>query len=73
MATINEAMYQRTLRLQNAGMISGQFDETVEVGDDNLPWDAPIIAAFLADDDIQEITITSTNIGFVKTLTKYAR
>ena len=31
---------------------------------------SPIINAWLEDDDIQEITITSTNIGFSRTFTK---
>ena len=32
-----------------------------------------IIQAFLEDDDIQEITITSANIGFSRTFTKQFR
>ena len=53
-------------------MISGQFDQDVEVGDEAapVPWDCELIKAFLADDDIQEMTITSTCFGFTKTLTK---
>lgn len=31
----------------------------------------PLVAAFLADDDVQEITIVSTNIGFVRKLRKF--
>jgi hypothetical protein len=44
----------------------------VEIGtkDVCIPWELSIIAAFLADDDIQEMTICSTNIGFIKTFTK---
>jgi len=66
-------LYSRTLRLKNDGMISGSFEKDVEVGDNNMPWDSPIIVAFLDDDDIREITIVSTCIGFVKTLTKQHR
>lgn len=69
-ATINEAIYKRTLRLQNAGILSGTYDRQVEIGDGSMPWDSPIVAAFLADDDIQEIQIVSTSGGFSKTLTK---
>jgi hypothetical protein len=40
---------------------------------DALPK-SPIIAAFLADDDIQEITICSANLGIVNTYQKrYAK
>lgn len=70
--SINEDIYQRTLRLKSSGVLSGQFDQDVEVGDESvpLPWDCDLVKAFLADDDIQEMTITSTCIGFTKTLTK---
>ena len=70
---INEAIYQRQLRLKGSGVFRGEHSEFVEVDDENLPWDAKIIEAFLSDDDIQEITIVSANIGFVKTLTKQYR
>lgn len=32
-----------------------------------------VLKAWLADDDLQEITVCSTNIGFVKTFTKSFR
>lgn len=67
---INTAIYTRELVYKNNSIISGTFTKTVEVGDENVPWDAPLIAAFLADDDIQSIQFCSTNIGFVKTLEK---
>jgi hypothetical protein len=72
MASINEKIYQRTLRIKSSSMISGQFDQDFEVGDEAapVPWDCELIKAFLSDDDIQEMTITSTCIGFSKTLTK---
>lgn len=57
--------------LKSNGIISGKVEMEVQVGDDSLPWDAPIIQAFLNDEDLQEMTIVSTNIGFVKTITKH--
>jgi hypothetical protein len=70
---INEQIYKRTLRLKSASVISGVYEKEVEVGDESLPWELPIIAAFIADDELQEMTICSTNIGFVKTLRKFYR
>lgn len=67
---INEKLYKRTLALKNSGLLSGQWEREVEIGDENLPWTTPIIKAFLAEDDLQEMTLISTCIGFVKTLTK---
>ena len=38
---------------------------------DSLPWkDIPTISAFLKDDDLQQITVSSGNMGFVRTFTK---
>lgn len=65
-----EDIYQPTLHYEGSSMIAGKTDMEVTPGDDNLPWDAPLIAAFMADNDIQQIKFCSTNIGFVKTLTK---
>ena len=72
MAQINEEIYQRTLHFKNSGIISGTHERDVEIGDESsaVPWNSGIIKAFLEDDDIQEITIVSSCIGFVKTLTK---
>lgn len=72
MPSINEKIYQRTLRLKSSSMLSGHFDRDVNLGDEAvpIPWDCDLVKAFLADDDIQEMTITSTCFGFTKTLTK---
>jgi hypothetical protein len=67
---LNEKIYSPELKYKSSSMISGQIEMTVAAGDENLPWDTPLIAAFLADDDIQSIHFCSTNIGFVKTLQK---
>jgi hypothetical protein len=67
---LNEKIYAPELQYKSSSMISGQIEKTVTVGDENLPWDTPLIAAFLADDDIQSIQFCSTSIGFIKTLQK---
>lgn len=70
---MDEKTFSQTLRLQNNSMLSGKYDKQVTIGDEHLPWDMPIIRAFLDDNDITEMTIVSTNIGFIKTLTKQFR
>ena len=62
--------YADTLTLRNVGMLSGKFTIEVTPGDGNMPWDSDIVKAFLADQDLMEMTLVSTCVGFVKTLTK---
>lgn len=59
------------MRLKNQGVLTGEWEKEVEVGDENMPWDQPIVKAFVEDGDLHEMTIVSANIGFIKTLTKY--
>lgn len=66
---INEKIYTRKLRYQNNSVFEKR-DEIVEIGDDCGLWDIPLVIEFLKDDDIQEISIISSCIGFIKTLTK---
>ena len=63
-------LYQKQIRLQNKSMISGTYDKLVDADAPELPTDMPIIKAWLDDDDIQEITIVSASVGFIKTFTK---
>lgn len=60
-------IYKDTLRVKNVGMISGEWTK-------DIPWSEcrgiPVVDAFLEDNDIQEITVVSTNFGFVRTYTK---
>lgn len=67
-------LYSSKLRYRNSSIIAGELEGEIEIGDPRIPWHDPIISAFLDDDDIQEITLVSTCVGFVKTLTKqYAK
>jgi hypothetical protein len=67
---LNEELYSKELTYKSASVISGQIEMQVIVGDENLPWQSKLIQAFLADDDIQHMQFTSSNIGFVKSLQK---
>jgi hypothetical protein len=58
------------VRIRSNSAISGTTDSVVEVDRTIPPWTIPIVAAFLDDDDIQEMVICSGNTGFVKTFTK---
>ena len=57
------------VRVQSNSVLSGKRDEVLDA-DSKSPWNIAIVAAFLADDDIAEMTIVSPNIGFVKTFIK---
>ena len=71
---MNLEVYSPKLRLKSTSTFTGTIERDVEAGDAILPWHNALVQAFLADDDLQEMTIVSTNIGFVKTLTKqYAK
>lgn len=67
---MNLEIYQDKLRERGSSVFRGQFDALVGIEDIQGP---EILNAFLEDDDIQEITVTSTNIGFTRTITKMYR
>ena len=58
------------VRIQSNSAIAGKSDGIFDVDRSLPPWNISIVAAFLDDEDIQEMTICSGNIGFVKTFTK---
>ena len=60
------------VRIRSNSAISGISDAVCDVDRTIPPWNIPIVAAFLNDVDLQEMTIASGNIGFVKTFTKIA-
>lgn len=70
---MNLEIYSEKLLLKNSGVLSGTFEKEVTIGDENMPWGNPIVKTFLDDDDIQQMEIVSTCIGFVKRLTKQYR
>lgn len=67
---MNLQLYDSKVRCRTISMISG--DHAEELAHTELP-DMPVIQAFLDDDDLQELRICSTNIGFVRTFSKLFR
>ena len=69
---MNSNTYKQEVIIKGNGFLSGKYEIEVAVGDPSQVglWDIPLVKAFLEDDDIQEMTIVSTNIGFVKTIRK---
>lgn len=58
-------MYQEEVDvIRLSSMIAGQGVEKTTLS--GMRRDGGILAAFADDDDIQEITVVSTNIGFVR-------
>ena len=67
---MNLEIYSPIVRLTNVGATSGNFEEYADYGE--LTYgDSPILREFFNDDDVQEITIVSSNIGFIKTFRKF--
>lgn len=67
---MNLEIYQPEIRMESTTGIYGKIDQLIHF--EKLRT-TPVIRAFLEDDDLRTMTICSTNIGFVKTLTKYLR
>lgn len=63
--------YEPFLTLKIQSMLLGEHEEQVTPADGSAMWDIPIVQAFIADDDLQQMQIVSTNIGDVRTLTKH--
>ena len=61
------------MKIRERGMsaISGKVDRVVKP--EELRGMVPVIDAFLADEDLQEITVASANLGFALTFTKVPR
>ena len=64
------AIYDENITCVTRSVISGNHTEKVNF--QKLP-DIAVLNAFLDDDDLQQMTITSTNIGFTRTFTKNYR
>lgn len=68
---LNTEIYKEELCIHSAGVLTGIFDGESKVGEcDLIAWNCPIVKAFLAEDDIQEIVISSSCIGFTNTIRK---
>ena len=61
--------YQPKLKYRSNSVISGEIESEIEHSDPIFN-SIPVLKAFIEDNDLQEITVTSTNIGFVKTFRK---
>lgn len=68
---MNLEIYNPDIRCQTSSMISGKHEQMAAHTDEQ--FQGPVLQAFLADDDLQEIVVCSTNIGFVRTFTKSYR
>lgn len=64
--------YNSEIHCKTKSMISGKHEEMMPHTDPVFE-SIGVLKAWLADDDLQEITVCSTNIGFVKTFTKSFR
>lgn len=67
---MNENLYERTIYHTGMSVFTGGKEVSGEIDVDRMPVQIPLIKAFLEDDDIQEITITSGSVGFVRTYAK---
>ena len=66
---LNQKLYKPHLLMKGISAIAGEQTEFKPLLAAQLPK-TPLIDAFLADDDIQEITCISTNLGMVRTFRK---
>lgn len=61
--SLNLDLYAPEIDVEVSSMIGGQYKEVIQYTDiESLP----VLAAWLADDDLQAIKVCSTNIGFVR-------
>jgi len=61
--------YQKDILFESKGVF-GHVKLAIAHGDGNRLWDCPIVQAWLADNDYQQLRLTSTCIGVIRTLTK---
>lgn len=66
---MNLELYKAEVLMKGTSAIAGVQKEFIPYKYTALPQ-TPLIKAFLDDDDIQEITVCSSNIGFVRTFQK---
>lgn len=62
-------MYSDTVSVKSKSVLSGETEGTASL-DALKKSEIGILRAFAEDNDIQEITVASTNMGFVRTFTK---
>lgn len=66
---MNLDIYSPIVRSIRKSMISGEDTEDIDYRE-SLSARPAVLQAFLEDDDLQEMTVVSTNIGFVRTYRK---
>jgi hypothetical protein len=59
-------LYEKEVVVKSVSVISGETKYREDISNSDIP----ILKTFWEDNDIQEITVVSTNVGFVKTFTK---
>lgn len=62
-------MYEPLLRCENKSIFTGGESIVSEIASDD-PDLPDVVKAFVADNDIQELRVVSTNYGFIKTFSK---
>lgn len=71
-SAINLQLYEPTIRCRTKSVISGEHEEMMK-HTDPVFREIGVLREWLADNELQEITVCSTNIGFVKTFRKFYR
>ena len=66
---MNLELYEPEITVRSESILTGKTEKVLNY-DDKLIQSKPILKAWLEDDEIQEIQITSTCCGFIKTFTK---
>lgn len=66
---INLNLYGRQLRLRGTRLDGSKFEQMVDCDNENITK-IPLLREFLDDDDIQEISVFSLNIGFSQSYSK---
>ena len=61
-------LYLDELYIKSNTILAGRIEYFIHIEDPHLKQ--PILQLFLEDDDLQEITICSSNLGFVRTYRK---
>lgn len=65
---LNLDAYQPRIDVFGKGVLSGEWKKLVELDDPLLQM--PVVQAFLADDDLQAITVVSSCVGLIYTYQK---
>lgn len=69
---MNLELYNPDIRCRTKSVLSGEHEEFLP-HTDIMFQTIEVLKAWLSDDDLQEITVCSANIGFVKTFRKSYR